>query len=154
MKLLLTLGLLLLVVPGCQKSTPDTLVKIADDDNEMDAAIERARGEADLFVAELSKPTGEMYAVKVAIQDGEDTEHFWLNDLTYKNGEFHGTINNKPGVVKNVKLGQPWSVKKGEISDWMFLRDGKIHGNYTMRPLLKSMPPEEAAKYRAMLAYP
>jgi hypothetical protein len=27
-------------------------------------------------------------------------------------------------------------------------------GNYTMRPLLKRMPPQDAARYRAMLADP
>jgi len=29
-----------------------------------------------------------------------------------------------------------------------------MHGNYTMRPLLKTMPPEEAAKFRSLLADP
>jgi uncharacterized protein YegJ (DUF2314 family) len=38
------------------------------------------------------------------------------------------------------------------MSDWMFMRDGKMHGNYTMRPLLKTMPAEQAAKLRSMLA--
>jgi uncharacterized protein YegJ (DUF2314 family) len=36
----------------------------------------------------------------------------------------------------------------------MFMRDGKMHGNYTMRPLLKAMPEEEAAKLRSLLASP
>lgn len=94
------------------------------------------------------------HAVKVPIVDGEETEHFWLIDVTFANGSFKGTINNDPGLVKNVKIGQPWTVKKTEISDWMYMRDGKMHGNYTMRPLLKNLPKEEADQYRAMLAEP
>ena len=34
------------------------------------------------------------------------------------------------------------------------MRDGKMYGNYTMRPLLKTMPEEEAAKFRSLLASP
>jgi uncharacterized protein YegJ (DUF2314 family) len=102
----------------------------------------------------LSAPAGSTHAVKVPIKDGEQTEHFWLSDVTFQNGEFTGTIDNDPGTVGNVKIGQKWTVKKDEISDWMFMRDGKMHGNYTMRPLLKAMPEEEAAKLRSLLASP
>lgn len=56
--------------------------------------------------------------------------------------------------MQNVKIGQAWTIGKDEISDWMFMRDGKMHGNYTMRPLLKTMPEAEAEKYRSMLAEP
>ena len=33
-------------------------------------------------------------------------------------------------------------------------RDGKMHGNYTLRPLLKTMPADDAAKLREILAEP
>ena len=81
-------------------------------------------------------------------------EHFWLTDILFQNGDFIGSISNDPGIVHNVKVGQKWRVKKDEISDWMFRRNGKIYGNYTIRPLLKTMPPNEAAKYRLLLAQP
>ena len=146
--------LLLLAVSGCDKSTPDTLVESGYDEQEMNAAIARARSEVDSFISELSKPTGTNHAVKAPIEDAGETEHFWLTDVSFQNGEFKGTINNDPGIVGNVKLGQTWTIKKTEISDWMFMRDGKMHGNYTMRPLLKTMPEDEAAKYRSILADP
>ena len=120
----------------------------------MEAAIARARSEVDVFIAEMSKGNGTDFAVKAAIQDKEDTEHFWLTDIVYRNGGFEGVIGNEPGIVTNVKSGQKWTVKKSEISDWMFMRDGKMYGNYTMRPLLKTLPEEEAAKFRSMLANP
>lgn len=150
-----TLALLvLLAVGGCGKSTPDTLVESGYDEQEMNAAIARARSEVDSFVSELSKPTGTNHAVKAPIEDAGETEHFWLTDVSFQNGEFKGTINNDPGIVSNVKIGQSWTIKKTDISDWMFMRDGKMHGNYTMRPLLKTMPEDEAAKYRSILADP
>ena len=151
-----TLIVLLSVFPicGCRKPMPDTLVQSGYDEQEMDAAISRARSEVDSFIGELSQPTGTSHAVKAPIEDSGKVEHFWLTEVSYGNGVFKGTINNEPGVVGNVKIGQPWTIKKTEISDWMYIRSGKMHGNYTMRPLLKTMPDDEAAKYRAILAEP
>ena len=148
--------LLILCCCACNgtRETPETLITSGYDEKEMDAAIARARGEVDSFIQELSKPTGEDHAVKVPITDKGQTEHFWINELSYGNGQFEGTINNDPGLVTNVQNGQKWSVGKDEISDWMFMRDGKMHGNYTMRPLLKTLPADEAEKYRSMLADP
>jgi uncharacterized protein YegJ (DUF2314 family) len=154
MKRALAIVGLLVVLAGCGRSKPETLVEGGYDEQEMEAAIARARAEVDSFLRELLNPTGANHAVKAAIEDGDKTEHFWLTDLSFQNGAFVGTINNEPGIVGNVKMGQQWTVKKGEISDWLFMREGKMHGNYTMRPLLKTMPAEEAAKFRSLLADP
>jgi uncharacterized protein YegJ (DUF2314 family) len=40
------------------------------------------------------------------------------------------------------------------ISDWLYIRGGKMVGNRTLVPLLKTMPEKEAASYRKMLAEP
>jgi len=144
---------LILMCCSCSKK-PETLVEGGYDEQEMDAAIARARKEVDSFIAELSKRNGSDFAVKVPIEDKEEVEHFWLTDIVYRDEKFHGVIGNEPGVVTNVKMGQKWSVKKSEISDWMFIRDGKMHGNYTVRPLLKTMPEEKAEAIKSMLANP
>ena len=148
----LLLAFVILACCSCSKLSDRVITGY--DEKEMDAAIARARSEVDSFIAELSKRNGSDFAVKVPIQDKDDTEHFWLTDIVYRNGKFEGVIANDPGIVTNVKSGQKWTVKKSEISDWMFMREGKMYGNYTIRPLLKTMPEEEAAKYRAILANP
>ena len=147
--------LLLLTVSGCStNNASDSLIEGGYDEQEMDAAIARARSEIDSFIAEMSKGTGTDFSVKVAIEDKDETEHFWLKGIVYRNGKFEGVIDNEPGMVSNVKRGQRWSAKKSEISDWLFMRDGKMHGNYTLRPLLKTMPEEKAAKLKSILANP
>jgi uncharacterized protein YegJ (DUF2314 family) len=150
----IVLLLFLLGASGCGKSAPDTLVESGYDEQEMNTAIARARSEVESFIKELSNPTGDGHAVKAPIEDAGKTEHFWLTDVSFQDGEFKGTINNDPGIVGNVKFGQTWTIKKTEISDWMYMRDGKMYGNYTMRPLLKTMPEDEAVKYRSILADP
>ena len=138
---------------GCSNK-PDTLVSGGYDEAEMEAAIERAISEVDSFIEELHSGRPGNYSVKAPIEQNGRTEHFWLSDVTFKNGKFTGTIDNDPGIVTNVELGQKWTLGKTEISDWMYLRDGKIYGNYTMRPLLATMPEEEAEVLRSMLATP
>lgn len=155
MKLIsLSLALLIVVCCSCGKSDPDTLVRGGYDEREMDAAIARARSEVDAFIAEMEKGNGENFAVKAPIEYQGQTEHFWLSDVVYRNGQFEGVISNEPGMAKNVRFGQKWTIKKSDISDWMYMRDEKMYGNYTMRPLLKTLPPEEAAEYRKILANP
>lgn len=149
----LSFALLTLACCSCGRS-PETLVKGGYDEKEMEAATARARREVDSFVSDLEAKKGSDFSVKAPIKDGGETEHFWLTDVAYRDGKFTGKIGNDPGLVSNVKLGQDWTIDKAEISDWMFMRDGKMHGNYTLRPLLKTMPDEEAEKLKAMLADP
>lgn len=150
---LLPLLAAMFAIVGCS-SQPETLVEGGYDEGEMASATERAISEVDTFIADLETGRSETYAVKAPIKDGGETEHFWLTGVTFANGEFTGTINNEPGMVSNVTMGQQYSLGKTEISDWMFMRDGKMHGNYTMRPLLATMQEEEAAMYRQMFASP
>jgi uncharacterized protein YegJ (DUF2314 family) len=146
--------LLVAACAACSDPKPETLVEGGYDEAEMAAAIARAQTEVDSFIATLSNGNGSDFAVKVPIDDKGETEHFWLTDITYRDGEFEGRIGNDPGVVTNVRFGQTVKVRKDKISDWLFMRDGKMHGNYTLRPLLATMSEEEAARYRSMLAEP
>ena len=136
---------------GCSKK-PETLVSgDSFDDKAMDAAIARARAEVDTFIKVVESKERQSLAVKAPIKDANGTEHFWLTGVTYADGTFSGKIGIEPGVVKNVTFGQSWKIKKGEISDWMYHKGDKIHGGYTIDPLLPTMPEAEAAVMRAKL---
>ncbi len=89
--------------------------------------------------------------MKAPIHDGDQTEHFWIVNVTYENETFSGRIGNDPGIVKNVKTGQAWKIKKDEISDWMYTKGDRIHGGFTIDPLLDSYPKEEADALRSKL---
>jgi uncharacterized protein YegJ (DUF2314 family) len=138
--------------PGAaQVVTPEEPVY---DDKEMEAAVARAKSEVDTFIAELASPTGTEHEIKAPVEDKGEIEHLWISNVTFENGEFKGKINSQPEFVQNVKAGQDWTVKKEDISDWMFMRDGKMHGNYTTRALITTMTPEEAAEFKSTLADP
>lgn len=146
----LLLACLFLTLGGCQKD-PETLVRENYDEKQMDQAIARARNETDAFLKVLAANDADSFSIKAPITDDNGTEHFWISDVKYQDGVFIGKIGNDPGVVKNVTYGQKWKVKKEDISDWMFMRGEKIHGGYTIDPLLGSWDKPKADAIRKQL---
>ena len=153
----------LAIFAGSPKQQPmataqdSSYIKLPNQDAEMEEAKANARATLSHFWDKLAGPgTGEEgFALKVALPYGENnTEHIWSKDVERRNGKISVVINNVPRDVKTVRAGQRIEVADSQISDWMYLRNGKIVGNYTMRPLLKRMPPQDAARYRAMLLDP
>ena len=136
--------------PTAPSHKPETLVENYDE-AEMAAATATAKSKLDEFLKVLGSGEADSFSVKAPIRDGEATEHFWIVDVSYKDGVFSGKIGNEPGIVTNVKDGQKWEIKKDEISDWMYTKGDKIHGGFTIEPLLKSYPKEQADELRSKL---
>ncbi|MBK1854759.1 YegJ family protein [Verrucomicrobiaceae bacterium 5K15] len=156
MKLISAIILSLFLLPSCDKpeqatgTEPETLVREYDESG-MEEAISIARSRIDEFLKVLRDNDADSFSVKAPIKDENGTEHFWLTEVSYKDGVFHGVIGNDPGIVKNVNFGQSWSIKRDSISDWMYVRSGMIHGGFTIDPLLDSYPKEDADALRAKL---
>ncbi len=136
----------------------ENLVEVPGGDPEMAAAIAKARASLPTFwkAWEAPKPGEAGFALKVKIPYGNenDAEHFWLIQIERGNGKYSGIINNDPAYATQVQAGQRYEFTEAEISDWMFMRNGKMVGNETMRPLLKRLPKEEADQYRQILETP
>lgn len=151
------LAAVLLPIAGCSSSSskPENFTTISGDDPEMAAAIDKARKTLPEFWKHFDqRASGESsFALKVKITDPNGIEHFWLTDLKH-DGKVTGVINNDPEIVKSVKLGQQYEIPDVDISDWMYVRNGKIYGNETVRPLYKTMSPEESASVKKMMANP
>ena len=147
-------ALLVSLLSACSKR--DKVISVEDDDPEMVAAIAKARETLPQFWQVYDKrERGETdFALKVSITDKAGTEHFWTTDIERRDGRTMGTINNDPNIVSSVKLGDRIELTMANISDWLYMRDGKMVGNETLRPLLKTMPADEAEKLRSMMASP
>ncbi len=146
---------LLSTLAGCANQT-DTVIQVKDDDPEMIAAIAKARASLPQFWQVFDNPAnGESnFSLKVKITDSKGTEHFWATDIERKDGKIQGTINNDPNIVASVKLGDRIPIPQADISDWLYMKNGKMVGNETLKPLLKTLPPAEAETLRGMLANP
>ncbi len=129
-------------------------VLFSSGDPKMNAAIAKSRGSLDVFWNRFAAPANNEggFALKIAISQGNITEHFWCGELVGDAEYSSCTIQNEAQDVTSVKLGQAINVDPDLISDWMYLRDGKIVGGQTIRVIAEILPKEEADFYRQMLA--
>ena len=139
---------------ACSKR--DKVISVEDDDAEMNSAIVKARETLPHFWQVFEKPErGESdFALKVKITDQRGTEHFWAIDIEKLNGKIKGTINNDPNIVKAVKLGSRIEIPEADISDWMYMREEKMIGNQTLKPLFKQMSAEQVKQFKSIMAEP
>ncbi len=134
----------------------DRTINIPSQDPEMNAAIEKARKTLPLFWSKFANPgPGESrFALKVRIGDDNRGEHFWVINIERKGDAIYGTINNEPEYIKTVVNGQRIKIDPAQITDWLYMHNGKMVGNETIRPLLSRMPKRQADAFRAMLENP
>jgi uncharacterized protein YegJ (DUF2314 family) len=144
---------IILVFNGCSRK-PETLTDKYDE-KKMEQAISEARATFDEFLIRFNNPQpgDDEFYVKVRIEDQYGIEHFWLNELKLDSEPYSGTIDNEAGIVKKVKFGQKYSFSRNEISDWMYMANGKTQGNYTLRVELESMSEKEAQEIKSKVGW-
>jgi uncharacterized protein YegJ (DUF2314 family) len=139
-----------------RKPKEDRTISVEATDPEMNGAIAKGRETLPSFwqAFDHREHGEEKFSLKVMITDGHRTEHFWANDIERKDGKIFGTINNDPEIVKNVRMGERIEIPDAQISDWLYLRDDKMIGNYTLRVLFKQMPAKEVEYWKQRMAEP
>jgi uncharacterized protein YegJ (DUF2314 family) len=140
--------LVLLLVVGCGrgKKPVDTVVMFNDNDADMNAAIQKAKDTVlDEFVPALQnvKPEQTGHAIKYPVSDGKQGEHMWLRPVSFDGKNFSGRIANIPQLVKNVRMGQKVTVAPAQISDWMYVDNGRLVGGFTIRVMRDKMSAQE-----------
>jgi uncharacterized protein YegJ (DUF2314 family) len=143
------LMVLVLMAGSGKKASADKVTYVDSNDPKMNAAIEKARASVNTFTQALKspKPGQSAFSVKMPFTDGKHTEHMWLTSVTFDGQKFHGTVNNDPEMVSNVKIGAKVSIESSKISDWMFVENGKLVGGYTLRVLRDSLSASERADF-------
>ena len=114
--------------------------QVAEKDAEMDRAVRMARRHLRTFITALQNPSAGQrdFEVKKPFVQGDHVEHIWLSDVQYSGKRFHGRVDNKPQEIKGLKMGTRVSVNPDEISDWLYVDNGKLVGGYTIRVLCTS----------------
>jgi len=140
---------LLACLAGCTKSGSDKVQLVRADDAKMNAAIEKARQTLPQFQAALKAPKQgqEDFAVKKGFVEAGQTEHMWVGRVTFDGTRFHGTLNNKPEMIRGVRMGQRVSVDPAQVSDWMYVDNGKLIGGYTIRVLRDGLSKRDRAEF-------
>jgi uncharacterized protein YegJ (DUF2314 family) len=133
------------------------VVDVRTTDPEMNAAIARARGSLATFWAsyDAPKPSETGHSLKVHFSTRKGGEHIWIAEIKrLSNGSYSGRFANEPRDLPGRRAGEEAKFAEADISDWMFMRNGKIVVGETIKPLLKSMPKADADALRARMEQP
>ena len=133
------------------------VVDVRSGDPEMNAAIARARGSLPTFWAsyDAPKPSETGHSLKAHFSTRKGGEHIWIAEIKKRpNGSYSGVFANDPRDLPGKRAGDEVKFAEADISDWMFMRNGKIVGGETIKPLLKSMPKADADALRARMEQP
>ena len=144
----------LLVLNAPHALADDPVVSFSRDDPTMNAAIEKARSSLPVFWSKLADHAAEEggFSLKIAISEGEETEHFWCGEIEGNAAKASCSISNEPQVVHSVSMGQRIDVDPKLISDWMYMLNGKIKGGETIRVIIPTLSKDEADYIRNLLA--
>ncbi len=124
------------------------IIIVDQGDSQMEAAINSAQTSLTKFDSALfsNNPEFNSFALKVRFAYGNNNgEHIWLRDITKKQGEYVGIVNNEPEYIPNLKLNDTIMVTRKDISDWMYLAGDTLRGGFTVRLLRDRMPDNERA---------
>jgi uncharacterized protein YegJ (DUF2314 family) len=136
------------------QETNDQIVQVVSGDPEMNIAIAKARATLDKFIATLKSPKSwqESFLIKGKFTVLGETEHIWIADIYYDGNAFHGVLTNEP-TLPGLKFKQVVTVSRDDVSDWMYIANGKLVGGYTTRELRRRQSKEERESNDAARPY-
>src|SRR6185436_18153471 len=131
------------------------VIDLSSGNPEMNAAIAKGRATLPTFWASYDAPksseTG--HSLKVRFPSARRSgEHIWIADVKKRaDGRYSGKFANAPRDLPGKKAGDPTEFTEADITDWMFMRNGKIVGGETIKPSLKALPKADADAMRARM---
>ncbi|WP_025126085.1 DUF2314 domain-containing protein [Myroides odoratimimus] len=129
------------------------------DDPILIEAYKKAQDTFKYFWRELSweyrriVPAFDMVSVKVAFTqevEGEEepvVEHMWIGDVDFDGDIIYGELLNQPNILTNIEEGEQIGVTLDQISDWMFISQGKSFGGFTVQAMRSVMTEEERKEH-------
>lgn len=81
--------------------------------------------------------------------DAPPYEHMWLNQIDFDGETVTGTLANEPHWIDNLNAGDIVSIPLSDISDWLYVSQGKAYGGYSVHVMRRAMNKNERAKHDA-----
>jgi uncharacterized protein YegJ (DUF2314 family) len=80
-----------------------------------------------------------------------NNEYVWLENIFFEDGRYYGTVANRPYYLGSLQKGDLAAFEEGAISDWMYIRTGKIIGGRSIKYLIEQIPePDRDDESRAL----
>ena len=144
--------LVLLLCTGlasCQRQAPPVktvTARIDRADEEILRIAEEARNTLPGFFRQLGRADSSdgnfcvKYPFRADSGSGVIMEQVWLTGIHFKNGGYYGVLAGAPQHLNDMKKGDMVTFYADEISDWMYIRGGKIAGGRSIKYLLEQIP--------------
>lgn len=74
-------------------------------------------------------------------------EHMWIGEVYFDGDTIYGELLNSPNDLTNIEQGDRVAVPLSQISDWLFLCNGKTYGGFTIHTIRAGMDSDERANH-------
>ena len=121
-------------------------VQIDQGDEKILQIAEDARRTLPVFFRHVTRAEAgeDHFCIKHPFRADDDSgigmEQIWLTGIQFRNGEYYGILASDPVHINGMKKGDVVAFDVEEITDWMYVRDGKITGGRSIRYLLENIP--------------
>lgn len=131
--------------------TEHIIYSVEGESDELKAAVISAQATFKFFWRELSWESRrivkslDMAAVKMSFAvDGNDpqapsVENMWVSDIAFDGQSISGVLMNEPRWVTSLKASDGVSLPLAALNDWMYVRDGRVYGGFTVDALRGGM---------------
>jgi uncharacterized protein YegJ (DUF2314 family) len=111
------------------------VVLIEDDDPRLQAAVAEARRSWPDFVHAFQRRSpNQSFSVKALFTDGRHGEWMWVAVSSVDGEAIQGKLGNTPVDVRNVREGDPVTIRASEIGDWVYNAGERIVGGFSLAP--------------------
>lgn len=130
-------------------------VHVHDADKAMDEAVHEALRTLGKFTTALTTPkSGQRgFAVKKRCTKGDKCEHLWLTAVRFDGRDLRGKVDNDPIELKTPRLGEEVTVQPEEITDWMYIENGRLVGGYTLRVYYSRLSTTEKQQFTKTMGF-
>jgi len=150
-------SLLFVILSSCDKNATDAFrrsspaIEVDQNDEEIMRIAENARRALPTFFRKLARPEqgASNFCLKYPLNTDDGSvepkvrEQVWLGGIHIKDGAYYGVLANTAKSVDGRKKGEAIIIDTDLITDWMYIKDGKIIGGRSIKYLLEKIPEEE-----------
>lgn len=133
----------------------DHVYTVESEDEAMNKAVKKAIKTFPEFLKAFNTPDSSNgnFTVKRKFAYDDGFEHMWLTDLHYEGDKLIGILDSDPVHISWIKPGDSLEIKIDSVSDWMYIRNNRLVGGYTIRVLHDKMSEAEKKEFASQLPF-